>query len=332
MEPVTHLLTGAVLARAGFNRKAAYATAAMTIAAELPDCDIVSSLWGPVAGFQHHRGITHALIALPAEAALVTLAFLLFHRLRKQPRTKAPPHWGWLFAGTLVALLSHLLLDWTNNYGIRPFFEPVMFVLLLAALVLPSLFRLINSEVGARRKAFAGRGWAIAGLVGVAALYALRLNEHDKAIRAARENFAGDRFFASPYPIDPFRWAVVADRADSYQLLSLNSRTGEADPPSPDDTIFKPEASPAIEAAKRSRLGRVYLDWSSYPVISQAMDRSDPMHPLTAVTFADARFFYDVSFFHGRPANGRTVPLSGTVLVDPSGEVVETRMGDRVQR
>ena len=34
MEPITHLMTGAVLARTGFNRKAAYATLAMTIAAE----------------------------------------------------------------------------------------------------------------------------------------------------------------------------------------------------------------------------------------------------------------------------------------------------------
>ena len=33
MEPVTHFLTGAVLARAGFNRRTAYATLAMTLAA-----------------------------------------------------------------------------------------------------------------------------------------------------------------------------------------------------------------------------------------------------------------------------------------------------------
>ena len=37
MEPVTHVLTGACLARAcGFNRKARYATLAMAIAAEIP--------------------------------------------------------------------------------------------------------------------------------------------------------------------------------------------------------------------------------------------------------------------------------------------------------
>ena len=31
-------------------------------------------------------------------------------------------HWGWLYATAFVAALSHLLLDWTNNYGLRPFF------------------------------------------------------------------------------------------------------------------------------------------------------------------------------------------------------------------
>ena len=43
MEPITHMLTGAVLSRAGLNRKAKYMTAAMVIAAELPDIDVV---WG----------------------------------------------------------------------------------------------------------------------------------------------------------------------------------------------------------------------------------------------------------------------------------------------
>jgi inner membrane protein len=56
MEPITHLMTGACLARAGFNRKAAYATLAMTLAAEAPDLDTLWSIRGPVAGFQHHRG------------------------------------------------------------------------------------------------------------------------------------------------------------------------------------------------------------------------------------------------------------------------------------
>ena len=66
MEPVTHFLTGAVLARAGFNRKAAYATLAMTLAAETPDLDTLWSVGGPVAGVpassRHHAYVSGAAV------------------------------------------------------------------------------------------------------------------------------------------------------------------------------------------------------------------------------------------------------------------------------
>ena len=48
MEPLTHFLTGACLARAGFNRKAALATATMTLAAEAPDIDVIGNFKDPV--------------------------------------------------------------------------------------------------------------------------------------------------------------------------------------------------------------------------------------------------------------------------------------------
>src|SRR6185312_17393455 len=97
----------------------------------------------------------------------------------KLTRQAAPVRWGLLYVFAIIALLSHLLLDWTNSYGLRPFFpfnprwysgslvfifEPVIFLALLIALIAPPLFGLINSEVGARSLAFRGRGWAIAAL------------------------------------------------------------------------------------------------------------------------------------------------------------------------
>ena len=221
MEPVTHMLTGAVLSRAGLNRRAAYMTFAMVIAAEFPDIDTLWSLGGPLTGFEHHRGITHTFVALPFEAALITLYFYVTHRFRKQSakREQAPPNWLWMFTGTLVALLSHLLLDWTNNYGLRPFFpfnprwyagsfvfifEPILFAILLLALMLPPLFGLINSEIssqsGTRRQRFRGRPAAIVALVAVAILYLFRYTEHARALQLAAVNAAPEatRFFASP--------------------------------------------------------------------------------------------------------------------------------------
>jgi inner membrane protein len=349
MEPVTHILTGAVLARTGFNQRAAYATLAMAIAAELPDIDTLWSLGGPVTGFEHHRGITHTFVAVPVEAALVTAACYVIFCLRKRPATKAPPAWAMLFAGTLLALLSHLLLDWTNNYGVRPFFpfnahwyagsfvfifEPVLFLILLAALLLPGLFSLINSEVGAGRKSFPSPGWAWLALVLIAALYVYRFDEHARALQLAAQSAPPDatRFFVSPHPTNPWLWSAVAESPGLYQLATIHTNSGTVDPPRPSDTLYKPPTTLALLAAKRSFLGRVYLDWSMFPVLVQTPDTSDPNHPLTRVTFSDARFRYNTSLMQGRDHP----PLSGWLLLDmnaPEGDrVLETVFDGRPQR
>ncbi len=218
MEPVTHLLTGACLSRTGLNRRAAYATLTMVVAAEFPDIDTLWSLRGPIEGFQHHRGITHTFLGLPFEAALIVAGVYMWHRwrvkragahpvsvgahpaVRPKPLTAAPVRWGVLYGLALVALLSHLLLDYTNNYGLRPFFpfndrwyaasivfifDPLMFLLLLGALILPWIFGLVNAEVGAKKQPFRGRGWAIAALLGIVAWWGLREVEHQRALQMA---------------------------------------------------------------------------------------------------------------------------------------------------
>ena len=61
LDPVTHMLTGACLSRAGLNRKTALATLTLTLALEAPDIDSLYYFGGPITGLQHHRGITHSL-------------------------------------------------------------------------------------------------------------------------------------------------------------------------------------------------------------------------------------------------------------------------------
>lgn len=352
MDPVTHLMTGAVLSRVGFNRKAAYATLAMTLAAEAPDLDVLWAFKGPVAGLEHHRGWTHAFVGIPLEAAIVTGVIWLGHRLlagrrrqemvaRKQPT--APLHWMRIYWFSAIALLSHILLDWTNNYGVRPFFpfnprwysgsivfifEPVIFVLLLVALVAPALFGLVGSEVGAKRTRYRGRGWAIVALMATVGLWGWRFVERQKAIELMRDAGLRQeqivRITADPFPVNPFQWQTVMETPLVYQVARVNTLSGDVSSSAQADVFYKPPSTLAALAAKRSWLGHIYLDWAQFPIVKDI--GTDP-DGFTTVTFRDLRFVY------GSPIFGREgTPLSGQVIVNDDRRVDSMEMDGHIQR
>jgi inner membrane protein len=350
MEPVTHFLTGACLGRAGFNRKTAYATLAMTLAAEAPDLDVFWGFRGPLVGFQHHRGFTHTFLAAPLVALVVTLFCWGFHRLRRK-KPPIPPRWLLLFLFALLADLSHLLLDFTNNYGLRPFapwnprwyswdivfiFEPVMFVMLLSGLLIPALLGLVDREISKRRPLFRGRGWAVAALIGVAALYTLRSTEHTLAVHLLQQTSFDrpvERIAAEPYPINPFRWQGIVETDNAYHFADVLTRSNAVDIDETVGAIYKPPVTAAVAAAKRSWLGRVYLDWSQFPLVEDIGPGSPPDLPQDAsqhfeqVNFHDMRFGYTDWF----GAHERRRPLSGSVFVAPNGQIEATYMDGRPQ-
>jgi len=359
MEPVTHFLTGACISRAGLNRKSAYATLAAVLAAEAADMDVVWSIRGPVETLKHHRGITHTFLAAPIVAGVIVALVALLrswlegrHKrklaamnidpgapipLRLQPR---PVHWGWLYLAALIAALSHLFLDWTNNYGLRPFFpfnprwysgsfvfiaEPLIWALLLIALVVPALLGLVAGEIGARRNLYRGQGWAIFALIGMVFLWGFRWAEHRQALtlvdnaQVASERIT--RMAAEPYPVDPFRWHVILETPDFYQTAEVNTRTGEILTDPQQDVLYKPADDRAVEAARQTELGKVYLDWGTWavasdlgqaPVPGMAPPELPPNRTWTTVEFTDLRFGY--SFFGTGSANARK-PLTAWVYI-----------------
>lgn len=356
MDPITHFMTGACLARAGFNRKAAYATLAMTLAAEAPDLDVLWLIKGPVAALEHHRGWTHAFIGLPPEAAVVVGVVWLIHlwRLRRarakntpswKASTVAPIRWPRLYLFSLIALLSHILLDWTNNYGVRPFFpfnprwysgsivsviEPAMFVLLLVGLVAPALFGLVGSEVGARKPVYRGRSWAIFALVAIVALWGWRWVERQKALDLAQSaDYNGAqvlRVDANPHLINPFRWQTIAETPMFYQISSADTLAGTIVTDQQANLFHKPPTTLATLVAKRSWLGRIYLDWSRFPLVTETTTDPDG---LITVTFRDLRFMSDTPL--SRPDRADP-PLSGAVFINDDRRVDHMTMNGHVQR
>src|SRR5271163_2643399 len=183
------------MGRAGLNRKTALATLTITLAAEAPDLDVLGEFKGRVFGFAHHRGFTHSFLGIALVSALVVGFVYLIWRLRgrKLNDPNLPPRWGLLFGFAYLAGLSHILLDFTNNYGVRPFWsfserwyswdivfiaDPILLVVLTLGLIVPALFSLINEEIGVRSKgpsaAPQGRLAATVALLAVVAYWGLR--------------------------------------------------------------------------------------------------------------------------------------------------------------
>jgi inner membrane protein len=354
MEPVTHFLTGACLARCGLNRKTGYATLAMTLAAEAPDMDVLWGLRGPVALFAHHRGITHTFLGAPFVALAVTGVVWLWHRSRRR-QPSVPPRWGWVWSLSWLAVLSHIFLDWTNNYGVRPFFpfnprwysldiasiiEPVIFVALLLGLVIPAILGLADREMGAGKPLFRGRGWAIAALWLIGIALGVRWVEHHRALHLISDTRFGDqtmlRAGAEPYPGNPFHWFAIVETVAYYQTGSVNTRTETVVTSDQDDVLFKPPVTPATTAAKDSWLGRVYLDWARFPLVTDrgsanlvASDELAPEPLDTAIQFRDVRFAYPLLSRGREEANAA---LSAWVYVTPAGAIDAMVMNGRLQK
>ncbi len=363
MEPITHLLTGTCLGRAGFNRKAAYATLAMTLAAEAPDFDILWSGRGPVARLEHHRGFWHSFAGAPLVALFVVGAiwiwhtWLVHHRLRNPhflrgyhriPSDGPPIRWGLLWCFAILADLSHLFLDWATTYGVRPLFpfsahwyagsfvclfEPTIFFFLVAAGVAPALFALADGEIGVRKQRFRGQGWAILALSAMVIIFSWRWAEHRVGTQLLRSQpittEAATHISLNPYPINPYHWFAIVATKDTYQTANLDLSTGDITT-SPDDTIYKPPVTSAVLAAEHSYMGDVFMDWSTYPVVGEAGSVGSPADggPWTRVDFRDLRFTYSPMFLHPR----HRPPFSGYVLVGPQGQIGTMMLNHRIQQ
>src|SRR5688500_13795310 len=135
MDNVTHALAGLLIAEAavallerlsaaptspGFRRAARIVG---VIGAEVPDIDVLYA--GPARGMGklgyllHHRGHTHTVLFAVA-AALAMWAVAVALRRGAPPGERRAMLWVAL-AGTL----SHIALDYTNSYGVHPFWPVV---------------------------------------------------------------------------------------------------------------------------------------------------------------------------------------------------------------
>ena len=301
MDNLTHTLTAIAISQTGLNRKTRFATATLILAGNAPDIDIIVGLKGSIEYLKYHRGITHSLVGIVA-LALIIWGLMWWLGKKFKPKLGISLNPGWLLLAAFLGTGSHLLLDFTNAYGVRPFLPfsgrwyawDIMFIvdpLLLAILVLglgvPWLLRLASEEVGGRKTGLVPG--AIFCLGAMLALWGIRDFAHRRArhILDSRD-YSGEvaqRVSALPGMANPFTWIGVVETESSFHIFSVNALEANG-APEEIATFEKPQPSPALTAAMNSQGGKVMLDFARFPWAQ--VDGSEDSYQ---VSLCDLRFF-----------------------------------------
>jgi inner membrane protein len=121
MDPVAHTFLGAAMAAAGLRRATPLAGAALVLGANAPDVDVFAYFAGSYDAIAFRRGLTHGVAALalwPFVLAGLLMGWDRWIRRRREPA--APPaRAGPLLVLSALAVVTHPVLDWLNNYGMR---------------------------------------------------------------------------------------------------------------------------------------------------------------------------------------------------------------------
>ena len=277
MDNLTHTAIGLFLGRIGLARWSPRGTAIVLIAANIPDIDVVSASGGTLNYLAYHRHLTHSLLLMPvmaiAAVALVRLA------------GRKPLRWVGAFFAALIAVASHLALDWTNVYGVRlllPFsgewlradttyiVDLWIWAVAIVGIAGPFLARLVGSEIssGVARERHHGRGFAWFALLVVLVYECGRGALHARAVASLESRMYDDalpvRVAATPDPVNPLKWRGIVETTAAYVIQDLDLAT---DPAGAHGIFFhKPDPEPAIDAARRTAAFRGFLPFAQYPL------------------------------------------------------------------
>ncbi len=283
MDPVTHGLTGALLAEAGFaQRFGRQARFAMIGGAIAPDIDVLWSPAGSVVALETHRGITHSFVG----GIGVALGVALVARFLGPEK-----RWGPLIGMSYLGLvLGHLFLDLITPYGIQlflpfsnarpawdlafildPFQTIPLLVVLLAAWLIPSV---------RTRVARLGVVYLIAYFTLLAVNHGVALQRVETAAHA--QGLSPLKMAALPQPARPFEWLALVETPEVIgrgvvRPWSSGSLTFERIP--------RGERNGLVHEVERLPSVRTFLWFARFPVVTIRQENGRQV-----VEYQDLRF------------------------------------------
>jgi len=203
LDNLTHTLFGATIARTPLARAGRGTTAALLLASNAPDVDIVATAGGAVKYLEWHRGPTHGPLGVVGlavlSAAIVWWGRRIYDRridARTGDDTAAADRPGdasfaMLVGVSMIGIVLHVLMDLPTVYGTRPLspfswrwyavdWMPIIDIYLLAALGVGLLGRPTPAQARAK---------ATFVLLLMATNYGVRAAAHHQALVAAPQLF-----------------------------------------------------------------------------------------------------------------------------------------------
>ncbi|MGC1414331.1 MAG: metal-dependent hydrolase [Candidatus Acidiferrum sp.] len=306
MDIVTHGLASLAVARGFFPRAGKAAMASAVIAGTIADIDWLSSYFSPSAFLTWHGAYTHSILAaLLVSILLLAIPVLAIFRgpvgialtVAEAEAVRETPNAGRnlslriifmaAFIAPLCAALLHIAMDacqssgamlfWpfsTRRYALDwlPGIDPWILTILIGAIAIPELLRLVGSEIGAKSKKPRGQTGALIGLALILVYVGARATLHSNATSLlASRAYHGEtarRAWAYPETLSLLTWRGVVETESALDEIDVNVAAASDFDPDYSLRIFKPEPSPALQAARNTNVAKRFLATAQIPKAS----------------------------------------------------------------
>lgn len=275
-----------------------------------PDIDSIGYFFGPNAFFRLHRAALHSILGGFILACVLAYIFVdvdknipFTHPQKKKP---APLTFriALLFCG--IGILAHIALDMISTVGVElfwPFYGRFygtdltvnldfwMLAILVMGLLFPLLIRMVNEEIGTKKKK---RGnvsvAAVVTFALIAAYLGGRAGLRARAVHLLlyRDYFGREANTAQAYPTltSPFVWRGVVDTDDTMEVITVPVLQGDQFENTRSLSFYKPPASPELKAAEATSSAKRFLLYAADPIAKTDMREDDYRVEIRDLRFA----------------------------------------------
>ena len=303
MDIVTHGLASFAIARGFFPRASKLAMASAVLAGTIANIDWFSSYFGPSAYLTWHGTYTHSVLAALLISGVLPAVFLAgifwgglgfevpiptHGAIPDDPSTLRKPVARAmllaLFLAPLSAAIVHIAMDACQSNGVALFWpfssrrfaadwlpglDPWILTILIACIALPELLRLVSSEIGAKSKKPRGQTGALVGLALVLVYVGARATLHSNVMALMESRtFHGEtprRVSAFPESLSILTWHGIVETESALNEIDVDAASADTFDPDSSVRQFKPDPSPALDAARNTAVARRFLATAQIP-------------------------------------------------------------------